>query len=519
MKCSDHTPSKNDERVQPGDRFDQQGGRGALRRDDNEPGWRRTRLPSMLLPDPRAMPYDFRVSASPGKDQINQMSGNHDQSQPAGVPTPATEVDVTVIGGGLAGMAASIHLAKAGMRVLCVEAEVANTDPVGESLDWSAPALLNVLGLTMDQLIADKIATYKRHVTLKLGDGCDRSYVPGEWLGRPPFNIELRTLHVDRGQLNRLLRQRVLSHGVTLLQDKIVGVETKGKRVTAVRTQLGRRISSPWFIDASGSAASLFARAFHLPAYESGPRKVAMWGYFPVSTPSEGTTLYAEGVKPPYMEWVWEIPINPTSISVGYVATGETIKDKRQKGQSVEEIYREKLNRFPRFESLLQSVSAVSPSVTSFVCRMHGRIAGPNWLIAGEAAAMVDPMTSNGVTAALRHAAEASRLIIESRYRNGIPYLAGAMYSRRVLSLAKFFNRGIERVIYESPIRNQIGVLQAGNVYTIPAWSLNAVYSRFRPHGVIKTVLFGALLDTFGMGGYLLYRFCKWLQPSSRAIA
>ena len=326
---------------------------------------------------------------------------------------------MTVIGGGLAGMAASIHLSKAGLRVVCVEPDMADTSPVGESLDWSAPALLNALGLTMDQLIAEKIATYKRHVTLKLGDGCDRSYIPGEWLGQPPFNIELRTLHVDRSELNQLLRKMVLSQGVTFLQDRVVGVETEGRRVAAVSTQLGNRISSPWFIDASGTAASLFARAFHLPAYESGPRKVAIWGYFPITTPSEGTTLYADGVKPPYMEWVWEIPINPNTISVGYVATGETIKAQRQQGQTVEDILREKLSRFPRFESLLRS--EISPSVTSFVCRMHGRVAGPNWLIAGEAAAMVDPMTANGVTAALRHASEASRLIIESRHRRGIP--------------------------------------------------------------------------------------------------
>ena len=101
---------------------------------------------------------------------------------------------------------------------------------------------------------------------------------------------------------------------------------------------------------------------------------------------------------------------------------------------------------------------------------------------------MVDPMTANGVTAALRHAAEGSRLIIESRHRRRIPHLAAAMYSRRVLGLALFFNRGIERVIYESPIRNQIGVLNAGNVYTIPAWSLNSIYSQFRPHGALKTL-------------------------------
>src|SRR5271156_7022036 len=103
------------------------------------------------------------------------------------------QIDVTVIGGGLAGMAASIHLSKAGLRVLCVEPDAADSGSVGESLDWSAPALLQVLGLSMEQLVAEKIATYKRHVTLKLGNGCNREYIPGAWLGKPPFNVELRT--------------------------------------------------------------------------------------------------------------------------------------------------------------------------------------------------------------------------------------------------------------------------------------------------------------------------------------
>ena len=36
------------------------------------------------------------------------------------------------------------------------------------------------------------------------------------------------------------------------------------------------------------------------------------------------------------------------------------------------------------------------------------------------------------------------------------------MYSRRILDLAMFFNYGIERVIYESPIRNQHRRLESG---------------------------------------------------------
>ncbi|MGA2600976.1 MAG: NAD(P)-binding protein, partial [Bryobacteraceae bacterium] len=35
----------------------------------------------------------------------------------------STGAEVTVIGGGLAGMAASVHLARAGYRVLCIESD------------------------------------------------------------------------------------------------------------------------------------------------------------------------------------------------------------------------------------------------------------------------------------------------------------------------------------------------------------------------------------------------------------
>src|ERR1700728_3868428 len=167
-----------------------------------------------------------RRPAVHGKDSLIPHADIHDQPQSPGMQTSVTAFDVTVMGGGLASMAASIHLSKAGLRVLCIEAEVADSEAVGESLDWSAPALFHALGLTMDQLIAEKIATYKRHVTLKLGDGCDRSYIPGEWLGQPPFNLELRTLHVDRSRLNPLLREMLLSQGVTFLPDRVVTVET-----------------------------------------------------------------------------------------------------------------------------------------------------------------------------------------------------------------------------------------------------------------------------------------------------
>jgi flavin-dependent dehydrogenase len=430
-----------------------------------------------------------------------------------------SQIDVTVVGGGLAGMAAAFHLAKGGLRVLCIEPEPENRDAVGESLDWSAPELLAALGLPMTRLLNEEIATYKRHVILRLRSGAAEHYEPSDWLARPPFNVELSTIHVDRVKLDGALREVVTAAGVTWLRDKVIRVERLERTVTSVVTQGGVEISSRWFLDAAGSGTSLFPRLFDLPAYEFGPKKVAMWDYFPAPEPLEGTTLNADCEGPFYMSWIWQIPIHPETISVGYVASGEAVGEKRKQGMSLQDIFREQLGNFAELRQLAQSSKAISPRTTSFRCRAHGKTNGPNWLVIGESAAMVDPMTSNGVTAALRHAEEASRIIVRSRNRKYLPWLSRSLYSWRALYMANFFNSGIEKVVYDWPIRNRIGPLRAGDVYTIPAWSINNIYSRIRPSGVTSTILFGMFLATLRFAMNLFYWFCTRSRSAAPACA
>jgi 2-polyprenyl-6-methoxyphenol hydroxylase-like FAD-dependent oxidoreductase len=62
------------------------------------------------------------------------------------------ETDAVVIGGGLAGQAAAINLARGGLGVICLEPRESFHNVVGESLDWSAPQLFTQLGLTMEEL-------------------------------------------------------------------------------------------------------------------------------------------------------------------------------------------------------------------------------------------------------------------------------------------------------------------------------------------------------------------------------
>lgn len=443
---------------------------------------------------------------------MNQL---HADTEPRSTPASSTSSDVIVIGGGLAGKAASLHLAKAGLRVICIEPADSTRQPVGESLDWSAPDLLSALGLPMEDLVKSRTATWKRHVTLKSRDGCSEHYVPTPWLAGPPFHIELRTLHVDRIRLDQELLQLTIDSGVTLVRDKVVRVERNGKSISAVQTAGGARFSSPWFIDSSGFAACLLAREFNLPAIQFGPAKVAIWAYFPVSESIEGTTLYVDPTRTEYLEWVWEIPVSPDLVSVGYVTTGSATKNKREQGLSVEDIFRQQLLKFPRFEELMQVAPLTSPSVTSFRSRAYAGVAGTNWLIAGEAASMVDPITANGVTAALRHATEASGLILKYRKRGKLSLRARLCYSSRVLQMAKFFNSGIEKIVYEPPVRNRIGVGTSGTVYTSPAWSMNVVYARLRPRGILSTFFLGLFLGAFRASAWALYQLCRLRTPAA----
>jgi flavin-dependent dehydrogenase len=386
-------------------------------------------------------------------------------------------------------MAASIHLARAGLSVVCVEPAPDSSPVVGESLDWSAPDLLAELGLPPEYLLANKIATCKTHVMLRVSDGSTRDYIPGQWLGRPPWNVELRTLHIDRAALREELRRIVLSHGIALVRDRGTSIETAGQRIIALHTAGGERMVARWFVDASGLAASLLPRHFHSPARMYGRQKVAIWNYFTASHPVDGTTIFSDCPRGHYMEWIWAIPINPSTIGVGYVAPAESIKARRQRGLSMSGIFSEEVGRIPDLAALLAGAHLPSPHVTSYRCRAHTRITGPNWIVIGESACMIDPMTSNGVTAALRHAREAAHLIIRSRRRQRLPRTGIMLYRRRTLDLARFFNVGIERVAYDWPIRDRVGPLAAGDVYTIPAWLFNLVYARLDPRGVFTTAL------------------------------
>jgi flavin-dependent dehydrogenase len=423
--------------------------------------------------------------------------------------------DAVVIGGGLAGQAAAIHLARGGLQVICLEPRESFHNIVGESLDWSAPQLFAQLGLTLEDLVSSGAATFKRHITVTAPDGAQQEYLPGAWLTEHPWNVEIRTLHLDRLQVHSQLQQTACAHGVVTLHERAIGFEIQNRRILTVETSEGHCIRAPWIIDASGAAASVLGREFILPFTAYGPRKVALWANFPTEDWVEGTTLYMLSPASEYMEWIWEIPIRPGVSSIGYIASGSKVKLQRAHGLKNPDLLSKQMHKFARLSALAKYVPPERVAVTSFLCRTYRGVCGPNWIIIGEAASQSDPITGNGVTAALRHAAEASALICRYQHRQSIPVLARTAYNLRVSGVGRYFNSLSEKLFYESPLRARLGLFGTARAYTVPAWLTNLVYSRVRPRRLLGTVAFCFALVTIRAVAWGLFRLSRLFSSRS----
>ena len=407
---------------------------------------------------------------------------------------PEVTCDVAVLGGGLAGLAVATSLARKGVHVVCVEPKPDDDERVGESLDWSSPQLLEELGFDRAGLIERRCGTWKRHIRVMPDEGEAFELAPRPWFAWRPWRLELETLHLDRGRFDRELLARARDAGVELRSEKVLRVLVDGQRVEALQTA-SARVRARRYVDASGRA-HLLARAFEIPAVPYGPPKVSLWTYLPAPAAAQGTTLYL-GCTSEYLSWTWEIPVADDVLSLGLTLPAEALKQRLARHAGPAGVLRAELERHARLRALLPDRAELAVRTCSFQCLVHERTSGPNWLLVGEAGAMVDPLTSHGFTAALRFGSHAAALIARSLEREALPSRDRRVYDGCLQSTARAFNRHIERAAYRPAFRKSLGTYRATLCYVLFGYFVNALYQKLRPRTFWRAQVMHCILCGF----------------------
>lgn len=324
---------------------------------------------------------------------------------------------VLIIGGGPAGSTVATMLAREGLDVTLVERDTFPRYHIGESLLPSCLEILDVIGAR------EKIETFgfQRKEGGYFSWGKDSWVLEFEHL-RHPYSYQ-----VVRAEFDHLLLEHARSQGVKVFEGTAIrSLSFDGQRPVGALWEQGDgaengEITFDYLIDASGRAGIMATRYLKNRHFHEAFQNVALWGYWQgaerASFAPPGAVL--NGAVPD--GWLWGIPLHDGTMSVGYVLHRTAFKEKRQQGDSLEQIYHAALAECPVLADLVRSGKLVSPIKTEQdYSYMAESLTGPGYFLVGDAACFIDPLLSTGVHLAT-HSAMLCAASVASIVRGEIP--------------------------------------------------------------------------------------------------
>ncbi len=304
-------------------------------------------------------------------------------------PLPA-ETDVVIVGGGPAGAAVGLALARLSIRTQILERLPFPRFRIGESQPPKVIPLLQFLGV-LEQVDA---AGFVR---------MDGNTV--RWGGPPrvePFDAEGRSqgYQLDRARFDRILLETAAGSGCQVVHGaRVVGVERAGDAVVGARVRVGHApalaVSSRFVVDATGPAGVL-ARPLGRRRREP-VRTVGIFGYWEDGGTPEGWNPGNTIFEACRAGWVWSLLLDDGRRNVTCGVDVSALE-----GRTPAAVYDELLAETEIVAPLLTGARCVQgPTAVDATWHRVERANGPGFCIVGDAASFIDPLTSQGVVKAL----------------------------------------------------------------------------------------------------------------------
>ncbi|MCI0415910.1 tryptophan 7-halogenase [bacterium] len=358
--------------------------------------------------------------------------------------------DVVVIGGGPAGSSASALIAEKGHTVLILEREIFPRFKIGESLMPGTYWTLERIGMLDKMRRSHFPLKYSVQFYRKSGDAS----APFYFFQNDPHESS-QTWQVLRSEFDQLLIDNAKEKGAEVLMgmnvsqvlfdgEKAVGVQARDRDGNV------HRFGATVVLDASGQTAIL-SRQLKISVPEPKLKKAAVFSHFEGALRDPGIDEGATLVVHTRNEegWFWYIPLPRNVVSVGVVGSIDYLVTNRK--NDLQRIFDEEVELAPEIKRRIEGSKQLFPMKTTkdFSYRST-KIAGHNWILAGDAFGFLDPIYSSGVLLALKSGEFAADVIHEGFEKNDFSPAQLGKYG-------PFFAQGMEavrRLVYAFYTRN-----------------------------------------------------------------
>jgi flavin-dependent dehydrogenase len=350
------------------------------------------------------------------------------------------KVDVLVVGGGPAGSTAAGQLAQLGYDVVLIDKQQHPRETVGESILPSAWKYFDLLGVT--PAVEQCGFVRKAGGIVAWGDQITQ-------ISFSDFAYDRPGLHVERAEMDHVLLQHARSRGVRVFEGYRAGTvltDVAGGATVAVTGEHEReQITCRYLIDATGQA-SLMARQLACRRTNPEYRFVALWGYF-----RDSRYVDPNGIARPFADlathapvtfvtrlgdwgWSWHIPMKQNT-SVGLVIPIDDYKRDSPAFATLEDYFLATCRNAGYLGDLLDGATLTNGGVRMMrdFSYVSETLAGPGFLLTGDAAGFVDPIFSIGFAIAMYSGNIAAWTVDRSLRRPTQGPLARAVFEKQML--------------------------------------------------------------------------------------